>query len=207
MNTDNEEFLASLIANPPMLEYWDNASQSCGFDSESLLYLETTLKDLGYSFSVPKVIQTGAGVSTLWFLGKGAEVHTFCEIGLRNRIASFLSSFNFEYEWYPHFGDINFALPQFSQSRCDEFGLALIDGNHSVINVFNEFYYINHMLSYGSLIFIDDIQLVGPSLLCKYLDSYCEDFKFYNEYGKTRLYIKITAFNNFKPERDLRFLV
>lgn len=205
MSKNSNNFISDLLENPPLLDYYDNCNQSCGFDKNSLLYLDSSLKEYGYSLNIPKVIQTGAGASTLWFLGKGVELHTFCNNEIINKINLYLCDYQINYNWFPHAGKTKLTLPNFCLNRNNEFGVALIDGEHSFINVFSEFYYLNQVLSHGSLIFIDDIQLPGPFALCRYLDIYNEDYKFCSVFGKTKLYIKLSTSDNFNPIREIGF--
>jgi len=161
-----EDFLADL----PLLHTWDEGKtwNTGGFHKESFEQLDDFFDNLPEN---PRIIETGAGNSTLFFLIKnpGRLVTIAPDAELHQRISSFCDQNRIDRSSYePHIEASQWALPQLAADG-DKFDFALIDGSHNWPLVFVDFYYINALLKADSFLMIDDVQLHSVKELSRLL--------------------------------------
>jgi hypothetical protein len=149
----------------------------------------------------PRVIETGAGNSTLLFLMLGCSSVTSIapdeKLGLRiqkeaadRKIdASALTYINDRSER---------ALPKlaFDGVQCDA---GFIDGNHGWPSVFVDFCYLNMMMGKGAILFIDDVQVYACAQLQLLLRAQEADFELVSLVGKMATFRKVTP-GQFLPD-------
>lgn len=114
------------------------------------------------------VIETGAGLSSVWMLQLGYTVHSFVmNEAVVDRMQDFLSKFpDLSANWYPHVGASELTLPVWSLKNQEvRPALALIDGGHGMQTVFLDFVYTNLLLRKGGILLVDDQQLGAIRLL------------------------------------------
>jgi predicted O-methyltransferase YrrM len=163
-----KESIEALLASPPTFHTWDGGEtwDAGGFVPLDLQWL---LKLCG-NYKSPRIIETGAGLSTVIFLlANPAEVVTIApDKALRNRI--------FKYLKQQEISDkrLNFmvaksedALPRLSPRH--RFDLALIDGAHGWPNPFVDLCYINPMLKVGGTLIVDDAHIHSVGELVRFL--------------------------------------
>jgi len=152
----------ALLDNLPKLHYWGGPPQVGGLNQK----IGARLIDEVGRYDAPRVIETGAGATTLLFLGLGAGVTTIApDPGLQERIMAEaavrgIDTARLQFVCEPS----EVALPRLAASgqRVD---VALIDGHHGWPNVFVDFCYFNAMLGSGSTLLVDDLQLYSVGQL------------------------------------------
>jgi predicted O-methyltransferase YrrM len=141
----------------PKLHIWNDVPQVGGLNP----YIGGRIIEVVNELGSPRVLETGAGSSTLLFLLLGPQsvtsiapdrslhdrVHTeAAERGIDTRPLRFLVERS------------EVALPQLAAAG-ESIDLALIDGNHGWPAVFVDFCFINYMLRKDGVLLVDDIQL------------------------------------------------
>ena len=147
----------ALLDNLPKLHFWDGKPQVGGLNRQ----VANCLMDGVASIESPRVLETGAGASTLLFLTMAPASLTsiapddrlrqriFEEAGLRDIDANPLRFLVERSE---------VALPRLALDG-ESIDVAFIDGNHGWPAVFVDFCYMNMMLRRGGILFVDDLQL------------------------------------------------
>jgi Methyltransferase domain len=153
----------ALLANLPKLHRWGGEEQVGGLTSA---IGERMITELG-RYDSPRVIETGAGATTLLFccLDPGALVSIAPNAELRDRI--FAEATNRQIAVTRLFfvcDRSELALPRIAADR-HRFDVGLIDGSHSWPSAFVDFCYINMMMPAGGTLFVDDIHLYSVSQL------------------------------------------
>jgi hypothetical protein len=164
------------LENIPNLHTWDNGKtwNTGGFERTHL----AAFHDLVRSQDVrPRVLETGAGNSTLCFLHAEPErlVSIAPDAELFERIDSYarakgLATTPLE----PHVERSELVLPRLVFEERDlgrPFHFALIDGGHGWPTVFVDFCYVNALLARNGLLAIDDIQLHSVKELARFLSA------------------------------------
>ena len=154
-----------LLANLPKLHHWGGEDQVGGLTSA---IGERMINELG-SYDSPRVIETGAGASTLLFccLDPGAIVSIAPNGELRYRIFAEATTRQISVKRLFFVCDRSeLALPRIAADR-NRFDVGLIDGSHNWPSVFVDFCYINMMMPAGGTLFVDDIHLHSVSELFK----------------------------------------
>jgi hypothetical protein len=156
------EFLSDL----PALHHWGGPPQVGGLNPA----IGRRIIDVMNRYETPRVIETGAGASTLLFLVLGAELTSIApDSALHQRIVDEagrrqidLHALRFVCE------PSEWALPRLASAgrRVD---IALIDGHHGWPNVFVDFCYVNAMLGKGGTLLLDDLQLYSVGQLARQL--------------------------------------
>jgi hypothetical protein len=161
--------VAALLANPPHLHFWGGEWKSGGLGPNQLALLVSAAESVGPN---PKVIETGAGLSTLVLLAMGAKLTSFfLSEELRKRIEVACDERGITISnWTPEVGYSEFTFPRFLDQHADEFfDLVLIDGGHLVHTVFTDFTYGFAALRQGGIMLIDDLQSPAVNVLYQIL--------------------------------------
>jgi hypothetical protein len=147
----------ALLANLPHLHHWGGAPQVGGLNS---VIGERLIAELDRHES-PRVVETGAGATTLLFCCLEPEALTSIapDAGLRDRITAEAAARKIAVEPLRFISERSeVALPRIAADG-DRFDVGLIDGSHSWPSVFVDFCYINMMMPAGGTLFVDDVHL------------------------------------------------
>jgi hypothetical protein len=118
-------------------------------------------------YDSPRVIETGAGATTLLFccLGAGALTSIAPNAELRDRILAEAGERNITIDRLRFLCERSeVALPRIAADG-DRFDVGLIDGSHNWPSVFVDFCYINMMMPAGGTLFLDDVHLYSVAQL------------------------------------------
>ena len=188
--------LEAYLQNIPLLHSWDGGRTwgSGGFTKEQL---KLTIALIQETFSSPRIIETGAGNSTISFLfcNPSAVISICPDKIIFEKINSYCANHSIGTEQMR--GIVGFSeweLPQIAEgakATGQFFDFALIDGHHGWPNVFVDFCYINALTSQGSLIMIDDIQLHSVRELANFLIEQ-PGFSLVTDLGKALIFRKTT---------------
>lgn len=153
----------ALLDNLPKLHRWGGDEQVGGLNS---VIGERVIAELAH-YDSPRVIETGAGATTLLFscLDPGALVSIAPDPDLRDRI--FVEAEERQIGLTRLFfvcDRSELALPRIAADR-NRFDVGLIDGSHNWPSVFVDFCYINMMMPAGGTLFVDDVHLYSVSQL------------------------------------------
>ncbi len=157
----------ALLANLPKLHYWGGEEQVGGLNS---VIGERMITELA-RYEAPRVIETGAGATTLLFccLDPGALVSIAPDADLRDRIFAEAERRRVDLTRLFYVCDRSeLALPSIAAGR-NRFDVGLIDGSHNWPSVFVDFCYINMMMPASGTLFVDDIHLYSVSQLFRLL--------------------------------------
>ena len=157
----------ALLANLPKLHYWRGAEQVGGLNS---VIGGRMIEELA-RYDSPRVIETGAGATTLLFccLDPGALVSVAPDAELRDRIFAEATERAISLDCLFFVCDRSeLALPSMVGNRFD---VGLIDGSHNWPSVFVDFCYMNLMMPAGGTLFVDDIHLFSVSQLFRLLQQ------------------------------------
>ena len=153
----------ALLANLPKLHYWGGEEQVGGLNS---VIGGRMIEELA-RYDSPRVIETGAGATTLLFccLDPGALVSIAPTAELRDRIFAEATKRQIALKRLFFICDRSeLALPRIAIDR-NQFDIGFIDGSHNWPSVFVDFCYINMMMPAGGTLFVDDIHLYSVSQL------------------------------------------
>jgi hypothetical protein len=195
MNKNNtEDLIYEIYNNPPKFHYWNNKFNIGGFNQTHFNFFDQNLKKIqGSDNNKLKIVETGAGLSSLFFLAKNFITYSFSLSDVIERIEEYLKNYpNIKSDWFPIKGFSEFNMPAFANENKGAIDAILIDGNHSVASVFVDFFYSNFMLKKGGLIFIDDTQLPGPYGVKQLIDFLNDDYEYIEQFEKIVCYRKIS---------------
>jgi len=147
----------ALLDDPPLLHHWSGEWQLGGITPAMGRMI---LRSMGTSAG-RRIIETGAGLSTLLFLATDPEkvISIAPEPDLFGRIVEAAKSRSIvTTPLRPISERSELALPRLLESG-ERFDLALLDGGHGWPTVFVDFCYTNAMLDEEGLIVVDDLQL------------------------------------------------
>lgn len=183
-----DRFLSDL----PRLHSWDGGMTwvNGGFEAK---HLKEMVNNIRGRFSRPRIIETGAGNSTLLFLFCDPEtVVSVCpDRDLFHRISAKIEAFGLEHTRSEQIcGFSQNVLPDLLKTER-EFDFALIDGAHGWPMVMVDFCYLNAMLRTGALLMIDDVQLHTVRELANLLKEQ-PGFKLVADIGKALIFEKLT---------------
>jgi hypothetical protein len=187
----------ALLANLPKLHRWGGEEQVGGLNS---VIGERMITELA-RYDSPRVIETGAGATTLLFscLDPGALVSIAPNAELRDRIFAEATKRQIALTRLFFVCDRSeLALPRAAADR-NRFDVGLIDGSHNWPNVFVDFCYINMMMPAGGTLFVDDIHLYSVSQLHHLLRQQEELFEFVALDDKMATFRKLVE-DQFLPE-------
>jgi len=157
----------ALLADLPKLHYWGGSPQVGGLNRP---IGERMIAELS-RYDAPRVVETGAGASTLLFccLEPGGLTSIAPTSDLRDRILAEAESRQIGVDRLRFICERSeTALPRIAADG-DRYDVGLIDGCHNWPSVFVDFCYINMMLPAGGTLFVDDIQLYSVSQLYRLL--------------------------------------
>lgn len=196
--------LEDFINDIPLLHTWDGGItyNSGGFTGQELQAMNEFI-DINLDGN-STAIETGLGNSTLIFiLSKITKVISICpELGLINRFNKYRYNNFTESDNSKHilYSDISSKiLPVISNA---EVNLALIDGSHSMPDVFIDFYYLNKMLKKGGFLLIDDTNLKSIEPLDQLVSKQKNEYIFITIIRDCKIYKKISDNQTF-PEWNL----
>jgi hypothetical protein len=153
----------ALLDNLPKLHRWGGDEQVGGLNS---VIGERMIAELE-RYDSPRVIETGAGATTLLFscLDPGALVSIAPDPDLRDRIFAEAEERQIDVKRLFFVCDRSeLALPRIAADR-NRFDIGLIDGSHNWPSVFVDFCYIIMMMPAGGTLFVDDVHLYSVSQL------------------------------------------
>jgi Methyltransferase domain len=188
------DVIEQLITDPPKLHFWKDKWRAGGLFEPQLRMIE---KLVGTASPDLRVVETGAGLSTLFFMALGASVTSFFTFDdLRDRIESAIQQYDLPRDkWSYRMGMSEFTLPIFLNENpdlpCDG---VLIDGGHMVHTAFVDFTYGYAMLKEGGYIFLDDLQMPSVNVLYRLMKA----SKFVEEVGVEK---KTAAFRKVRDAR------
>jgi methyltransferase family protein len=160
---DSHAAARALLADPPRLHDWGRGWEVGGLTPRIGKRL---IGEIG-RYDSPRVIETGAGASTLLFctLEPQAVTSIAPDAALRDRMLAAASERGISTERLDFICDRSeLALPRLAGAG-DRFDVALIDGSHNWPAVFVDFCYLNLMLPVGGTMFVDDVQLYSVAQL------------------------------------------
>jgi methyltransferase family protein len=187
----------ALLANLPKLHVWEGEEQVGGLNS---VIGERLIKEVA-GYDSPRVIETGAGATTLLFscLDPGALVSIAPSGPLRDRIFAEATRRQIPLTRLFFVCDRSeLALPRIAADR-NRFDIGLIDGSHNWPSVFVDFCYINMMIPAGGTLFVDDVHLYSVSQLFHLLRRQQEQFEFIAVDDKMATFRKLVH-KQFLPE-------
>jgi hypothetical protein len=153
----------ALLADPPRLHDWGQGPVVGGLTQR---IGERLIGELG-RYDSPRVIETGAGASTLLFccLEPDAVTSIAPDAGLRDRMLAEAAAREIPTDRLRFLCDHSErALPKLAEAG-EHYDAALIDGSHNWPAVFVDFCYFNLMLPVGGTLFVDDVQLYSVAQL------------------------------------------
>jgi hypothetical protein len=175
----------------PLLHSWDGGEtwNTGGFRAN---HLRGIYDAVAQRFDQPRIIETGAGNSTLTFLHLPIKrlVTIAPDRGVFERIIRWCNSHGLDrtkLDYRMRRSEVE--LPKVAFDERAHFDVALIDGNHGWPTVFVDFCYLNVMLRSGSLILIDDLQIYSVAELSRLLHLQ-PGFDLVSEVGKLQFWEK-----------------
>jgi hypothetical protein len=143
-------------------------------------------------YDAPRIVETGAGASTLLFLCLEPQALTSIapDSGLHERILATAGEREIGVESLQFLCEQSeLALPRLF-ALGERFDVGLIDGSHNWPAVFVDFCYINMMLSVGGTLFVDDVQLYSVEQLYLFLREQ-EEYEYVGLDGKFATFRKV----------------
>lgn len=165
------EKFQQLAEAPPKLHFWGGEWRVGGFGVKQIQLLGQSAVDCGPR---ARVIETGAGLSTLLLLALDCRVTSFfTKEDLRNRIRDAIVEHDLPLDnWDFRLGSSEFTLPKYltekSEPGCD---LVLVDGGHLIHTVFTDFTFGFAALRQNGIMLVDDLQDAGVNVLYQILKS------------------------------------
>jgi hypothetical protein len=178
----------ALLADLPRLHRWRGEPEVGGLDQR---IGERIIAELG-RHPAPRVIETGAGASTLLFccLQPRDLVSIAPDEALGDRMLAEAEAREIATDRLRFLCERSeLALPRLVADG-EHFDIALIDGSHSMVSVFVDFCYVNLMLSVGGSLLIDDVQLHSVGQLYLLLRQQ-EEFEYTALDGKLATFHKV----------------
>jgi hypothetical protein len=190
--TNRSEVAHKYLSDIPAIHTWDGGKNwnSGGFDPTQLGFFI----DLAGNIENCRVIETGAGNSTIAFLIAGVSeiVSIAPDDTLFNRIRKYcednqisitgLEAIENKSEW---------ALPSIASSDR-RFHIGLIDGAHGWPNTFVDLNYIYFSLHKGGFLILDDVQLHSIKEMAKFVMAEEQQFRLVANLGKALVFEKLT---------------
>lgn len=193
---------AQYLDDLPLLHTWDGETWNTGgFRPMHLRRIHDLVRD---RFEQPKIIETGAGNSTITFLQTDPQqvVSIAPAGGLRQRILDYCDAQGVptdRLEFQVARSEV--ALPGVALAEpTPRFDVALIDGGHGWPTVFVDFCYMNMMLGAGGVLLLDDTQLHSIAELSRLLEMQA-GFTLLDQWGKLQVWGKDTD-ETFLPEHN-----
>jgi hypothetical protein len=153
----------ALLADLPKLHEWGGVEQVGGLNAT---LGERMIEELA-RYDSPRVVETGAGATTLLFCCLGASALTSIapNAELHDRILAEAAAREISVDSLRFLCERSeVALPRIA-AEDERFDVGLIDGGHNWPGVFVDFCYINMMMPAGGTLFVDDVHLYSVSQL------------------------------------------
>jgi hypothetical protein len=186
--TRPEAAARALLSDPPRLHDWGHGWEVGGLTPR---IGERLIAELA-RYDSPRVIETGAGASSLMFccLEPSSVTSIAPDPDLRDRMLAEASNRGISTDRLRFICDRSeLALPKLAAAG-DQYDAALIDGSHNWPAVFVDFCYLNLMLPVGGTMFVDDVQLYSVSQLYMLLRKQ-EEFEYVGLDDKMATFRKI----------------
>lgn len=190
--------LQTLLNDPPAFHYWNDQPQTGGMGPRQF----DAFSDACQAFASDRddgprplqFVETGAGLSTLWFLSQGFHVQSFIDSAeVIEKMRAYLAAYpELDAAWTSHVGASEMTLPAFAAATNISTDVVLIDGGHAMQNVYIDFTYTNHTLRQGGFLFVDDTQLASPRSLYFLLRD-VGDFEEFPVAGKMKAFRKVSG--------------
>lgn len=201
----------------PLLHvYFDKESQpymAAGGFAEFHLRLMYKYIEEHIGFSKPlNFLETGAGLSTLFFLATGANRITSIapDLGLFSRIEKAAKQREIDVSPLRKIAGLSqFHLPKIVEEteNGDLYDVGLIDGDHGWPMVFVDFCYINYTLRKGGILIIDDSNIHPVRELVNFLEQEKGFERLYEtDHGKMCIFKKVTS-NRFTANEGRPYLI
>jgi precorrin-6B methylase 2 len=181
---------ATYLSDLPLLHHWGGAWRTGGFQAPQLQSIRQVIEE---RFDRPRIIETGAGNSTITFLHLDPRrvVSIAPDEALRDRITAYCATHHIPVEPLDYrVARSEVELPLLAATE-ERFDVAFIDGSHGWPAVFVDFCYVNMMVPKGGLIFIDDVQLYSVAELCRLLAQQ-PGYELAKDLGKIQVWCKDT---------------
>lgn len=167
----------NFLSNLPALHSWDGGQtwKSGGFGRRELQALIGLVTE--HAGTEARVLETGAGNSTLAFLLAGARSVTSIapDAALFERIRSYCAEHGIDtarlHERVAYSEDALPGLVADMEASGEHADIALIDGGHGWPTVFVDFCYMFRALRKGGFLVVDDIQLYSVGELSRFLSE------------------------------------
>jgi hypothetical protein len=189
----------ALLADLPRLHRWGGKEQVGGMNRAIGERMVTELE----RYAKPRVVETGAGASTLLFCCmEPVELTSIApNAELEERIRSEAATRDIDLGPLQYLCERSeVALPRLAAAGA-KFDVALIDGSHNWPSVFVDFCYANMMMASGATLLLDDTQLYSVSQLFLLLQEQ-EEFEHVGLDGKLATFRKRSD-HSFLPEWNL----
>ena len=184
----SEAAARALLSDPPRLHDWGRGWEVGGLTPR---IGERLIAELA-RYDSPRVIETGAGASSLLFCCLEPDYVTSIapDADLRDRMLAEASNRGISTDRLRFICDRSeLALPKLAAAG-DQYDAALIDGSHNWPAVFVDFCYLNLMLPVGGTMFVDDVQLYSVSQLYMLLRKQ-EEFEYVGLEDKMATFRKV----------------
>jgi predicted O-methyltransferase YrrM len=156
------------LTDIPLLHHWGGEWRRGGFDAGFLTAIHDTIAE---HTRHPRIIETGAGNTTITFLhlDPARVVSIAPDEALRDRITAYCDEHGIPtgaLDYRPRRSETELPLVA---AEDETFDVAFIDGEHGWPTAFVDFCYMNMVVRRGGLIFVDDIQLHSVAELSRLL--------------------------------------
>lgn len=187
------ELMQLMETSPPTFHEWGGVPQVGGLSPKYLQWLNS-LTSSQSDMSHKIAMETGAGISSLFFLVQEYTLYSFSLQEVIDRLRAFLAtSPEHSAKWHPFPGYSEETLSTFTtQQQIPMADFCFLDGAHSIGSVFLDFVYLNRSLKKNGILVIDDTQLPGPSMLAQMLKQMTDDFKHISTHGKAEGFQKLS---------------
>jgi hypothetical protein len=185
--------MVDYLANMPLVHTWgDGVPNTGGFDATHLQPLSEFMRDRVPPR--PRVVETGAGNSTIFFLlgSPSALVSIDPDPRIHVKVTAYCRTHSIDCgprEALAHRSEE--VLPRLSEASAGTFDFALIDGDHGWPAVFVDFCYCARLLKRGGYLMIDDVEIYGIGQLVAFLREQ-PDFRLVLDLGKAVILEKVT---------------
>jgi hypothetical protein len=159
----------ALLADLPRLHHWGGEDQVGGLNAK----LGNRIISEVARYEAPRIVETGAGATTLLFgcLQSASLTSIAPDAKLRDRILAEAEERGIALNGLRYICDRSeVVLPKLA-GEGERFDVGLIDGCHNWPAVFVDFCYINMMMPAGGTLFVDDIHLFSVSQLYQLLQQ------------------------------------
>jgi hypothetical protein len=197
LNDEGTGGARALLKDLPRLHQWRGTSKVGGLTQAIGERIIVELE----RYDSPRVVETGAGATTLLFccLEPRALTSIAPDEALRDRMLAEAVSRGISVDPLRFICERSeVALPSLAADG-ERFDVGLIDGSHNWPSVFVDFCYINMMMRAGATLFVDDVRLYSVSQLYLLLRQQ-EEFEYVTLEGRTLATFRKLTDRPFLPE-------